>query len=258
MQRSAALLQLFAANPNVDPAVITKEALDGFRPGLSRDAFRDSGERQKTEVERQNEEIVMMLNNFSVSVKPFDDDKAHLVGSLLPFFPVRMQEIQSGKAPPPTPEQAQAFMQHIQGHLQQLAQKRDPAARQIAQQFSPVLQLLGSVASQPPQNVVPMAGANGVAQPPPGLMANGPTGGAPANGQNQDKPSAVANALANLMKSGAQISVNDVNAALVNMGLPPLAQSIAPTKPHLDAAKAVAEAMNPPIPQNNVQATSTS
>jgi hypothetical protein len=244
-QRAAAMLQMFGNSPYADAGVITKTAMDGFSPGLSRDAYRDPGTKQQDETERQNEELVLILNNFSASVKPFDDDKSHLL-AIDQFIPVRMQEVQSGQEKPPTPQQAQALSQHIQGHLQALSTKKDPLAEKEVQNFAPILQMLDQV-SQSPQGA---AGANDVAQSPSAPMANGAAEGAPA--QNQDKPSAVANALANLMKSGASVSVDEVNAALVNMGLPPLAQGVAPTTQALNATKAVAEAIAPP--QKNVQA----
>jgi hypothetical protein len=238
-QRASAMLQMFVNSPYADAGVITKQAMDGFSPGLSRDAYRDPGTKQQDETERQNEELVLILNNFGANVKPFDDDKSHLL-AIAQFVPVRMQEVQSGQEKPPTPQQAQALSQHIQGHLQALQQKKDPLAKQASQQFMPILQMLAQVGQQ--QN---LPAANGVAQPPPAPMANGADQGGAA-GNNQDKPSAVANALANLMKSGAQISVDDVNAALLNMKLPPLAQSVAPTAQHLNTVKAVADAIAPP------------
>ena len=238
MQKAAAAMQMFQGNPYCKQGPLTNKVMNWMQAGLARDLYQDPGEAQQLEAERQNEEIVQMLNNLSVSVKPFDDDKAHLM-ALAQFGQGRMQEVQQGTEQPPKPLQAQALLQHTQQHLQALQQKKDPMAKQAVKQMAPFMQILSMVAQQPPQS-----GANGVAQPPPQPMANGLNGG--ASDSSQDKPSAVANALANLMKSGAQVSTDDVHAALLKMGLPPLAQSVAPTAQHLNTAKAVADAIAPP------------
>lgn len=239
-QKAAGLLQLFGQSPFIDQGDATKKALDYYSPGLSRELYRDPGIKQQSEAERQEMETLMMLNKFSVSVKPFDDDKAHLQ-SMMQYGQVAMQEVQQGIEKPPDAMVAQAFTQHIQGHLQALQQKKDPTAQQANQMMAPFLQILGSIAAQAQQG---MPGANGAAQPPPAPMANGATGG--ASGAPPDNSPQVANALANLMKAGAQVSTDDVNAALAKMGLPPLVQSIAPTAQHLNTAKTIADAIAPP------------
>src|SRR5262249_4044954 len=107
--------------------------------------------------------------------------------------------------------------------------QKNPQAAQLAAQFGPLAQVLTHIAAQPamppgaqPQD--PGAQMQGAAA----AMAQGQAGAA-ANG-NQDNPAAVANALANLMRAGAHVDVQDVNAALAAMGLPPLAKNVMPPK----------------------------
>jgi hypothetical protein len=54
------------------------------------------------------------------------------------------------------------------------------------------------------------------------------------------------------MKAGAQVTVDDVNAAISMLGLPARATSVAPTSQHLNAANAAREAMQPtPSPKSS-------
>jgi hypothetical protein len=87
-------------------------------------------------------------------------------------------------------------------------------------------------------------------------MGAPPAQGAPGGQQNQAPQ--VAQALASLMKAGAHVDVTDVNAALVKMGLPPLAHEVAPPSQSLNVAKAVADAAKPepkPMGVNPVRKT---
>jgi hypothetical protein len=146
------------------------------------------------------------------------------------------QEVSSGA--PVTPDTAKLLLQLGQLAIKELTQRGDPRIQQMAKQLQPVEQVLTQIAS--------------------GQQAGGAPGAQPQQGAAQQPPPdnspAKAQALASLMKAGAQVSPDDVNAALVAMGFPPFVASIAPTAQHLNVAKAAVDAAKP-TPQPKPAAT---
>jgi hypothetical protein len=170
-------------------------------------------------MEQQAQEISIMLLGFPAQVQPADDDKAHLQ-SLQGYVDA---ELQQGK--PLDPKFARLALGHIQGHMQALNQKRDPALNQVRQQIAPLIDYLQKMAmmdqQQQPGNVIPGPGA----QPPQPQQPQEPPTAKDLSSIQSDRikdATAVANSLANLMKAGVSVSMPDVNKALIDMGLPPL------------------------------------
>ncbi len=218
-----AYYQLFQGNPYVPLDELTKWVLEGDDPRNVKRLYRDPGITAKTQEEDQAMECLLMQSGFSPQVVPADSDKDHLV-NLAQFAQDR---ISRGTI---TPELARLLLMHGQAHLQQMAQKKDPMAKQAAQQLAPLAQILGHIAqSDQPANVVQMQQPGALPQPaPPASTAAGPSGAAPSS-QSEDKPSAIINALAALTKSGAPVTRDEISAAMVKAGLPPLPQGPAGT-----------------------------
>jgi hypothetical protein len=164
-----------------------------------------------------------------------------------------------------TPEFAQLWLQHRQQHVVEAKQSKDPQAPMYQKQQNQMVQMLQKMMQQgaPPTSpgVMQASGAQaGGGMPPMGApqpqLGAPPAQGAPGGQQNQAPQ--VAQALASLMKAGAHVDVTDVNAALVKMGLPPLAHEVAPPSQSLNTAKAIADAAKPepkPMGVNPVRKT---
>jgi hypothetical protein len=91
-----------------------------------------------------------MQSGFAPQVLPADDDKIHLL-NLAQFAQDKIGRAQI------TPELARLILTHGQQHQQQLFQKKDPIAKQAAQQLAPLAQILGQIAqSDHPANIVQM------------------------------------------------------------------------------------------------------
>jgi hypothetical protein len=226
LQKAITLFQMTQNNGYADSGEAFKLVLEWMEPRWVKRVFRDPQQKLADQMEQQAEEIGVMMIGFPAQVDAADDDKAHLQ-SIAGFLARKEQTPQD----PITPELGRLLLQHSEGHLQQLGQKKDKMLVQIRQQAAPFIKYLTQIASsdQGPGNVVPGPGAP-------------PTSGAPAAG-NTKQPSqldymkfgaktaldkqrtaaAVANALANLMKAGAKITNADINAVLAQAGLPPLA-----------------------------------
>lgn len=244
-QQALAVYQLLLPNPFIDKGELTKWLLEHNDPRLINRFFRDPQAQNDDQAYQQQDEIVHMLNNFACKVNESDDPKTHLA-VLQQFYTGRIQEQQ-----PVTPQQANAFLQHTQGHIQQMIQKKDPALKNVMQQLTPFLQILQQIAATQPQNVVPMSGQPGQ---PPGLLSPGgaPTGSAASQPETPDDHAktgaTVLNSLAAAIKAGVPVSQSDINGALQMMGLPPL------PLPHEQMAHVVPDySTPPPQPSGNEQ-----
>src|SRR4030095_12837259 len=157
LQKAAARLQLLAGSPYWKRNELEKNFVEIDDPRLIKRAYQDPGDEAADQMEQQAEEIGIMLLGFPARVEPGDDDAAHLQ-SLQGF---NEAEIAQGK--PIEPKFARLELQHIQGHLQGLDQKKNPNLNQIRQQVAPLidyLEQLAKIDTPPmPQNVIPGPGA---------------------------------------------------------------------------------------------------
>jgi hypothetical protein len=213
MQKAIARLQLLGQSPFWKRNELEKNVVEIDDPRLIKRAYQDPGSATQNQMEQQAEEISIMLLGFPAQVQASDDDKAHLQ-SIQGFLDRRMQENE-----PITPEMANLLLQHVDAHMQALNQKKDPSLNNARQVAAPMIQMLQNIlqSAPPPSNVVPGPGAQ---QQPPMTPTD-------ASGIKSDRISdatKVANALAALIKAGVPMNMGDINAALVNMGLPPLSQ----------------------------------
>ena len=232
MQKAVARLQLLGNSPYWKRNELEKNLVEIDDPRLIKRAYQDPGIEQQNQMEQQAQEISIMLLGFPAQVQPADDDKAHLQ-SLQGYVDA---ELQQGK--PLDPKFARLALGHIQGHMQALNQKRDPALNQVRQQIAPLIDYLQKMAmmdqqqqqQQQPGNVIPGPGA----QPPQPQQPQEPPTAKDLSSIQSDRvkdATAVANSLANLIKAGVQINMADVNTALSNMGLPPINPMAHPLSP---------------------------
>ena len=230
MQKAVARLQLLGNSPYWKRNELEKNLVEIDDPRLIKRAYQDPGIEQQNQMEQQAQEISIMLLGFPAQVQPADDDKAHLQ-SLQGYVDA---ELQQGK--PLDPKFARLALGHIQGHMQALNQKRDPALNQVRQQIAPLIDYLQKMAmmdqQQQPGNVIPGPGA-GTAPPQPQQPPEPPTAKDLSSIQSDriKDATAVANSLANLMKAGVSVSMPDVNKALIDMGLPPINPMAHPLSP---------------------------
>lgn len=248
MQEVDVTYQMLFGKPNVNQDELLKWKLEnGKWPRLVKRLFQDTGQQSSLQGEKQANELGTMLNGYPIQVKPDDNDGVHIqTGDQ--FIERRMQ-----LGEPITTELGQLWLQHRGQHVQAAKSKRDPMAPQYQKQQNQMMKMAQQMMAQQPQptspGVMQQAGAQaGGGMPPqgapPGMPA--PQMGAPAGaGGQQNQAPQVAQALASLMKAGAHVDVNDVNAALVKMGLPPLAMEVAPPAQSLNTAKAIADAGKP-------------
>jgi hypothetical protein len=185
-------------------------------------------------MEWQAQEISIMLLGFPAQVKPSDDDAAHLQ-SLQGFIEA---EIQQQK--PIDPKFARLALGHIQGHLQGLDQKKNPNLNQIRQQVAPLidyLEQLAKIDTPPmPQNVIPGPGAAPSSQEQPEQptvtdLSKVQVDKSKIQSDRVSDAVAVADAVANLIKAGVEVSVADVNKVLTDLNLPPINSSQTPAVP---------------------------
>jgi hypothetical protein len=167
MQKRLAFYQTFSENPFIDLGELTKWVIEGDDPRLVKRFFRDPGDRQQDETEEQAEEIALMLLGFPAKVNPPDDDKAHLI--CLGQYVERQLKL----GQPITPEFARLALQHGAQHDEALAQKKDPALRQIRAKGAQIIQVLQAIAQSDQTNVVQMSQAQGTQTPI--AQSNGPS-----------------------------------------------------------------------------------
>lgn len=209
MQKAMAYYQTFNQNPFVKQDELTKWTFEQDDSALVQRLFQEPQDAQMDQAEHQAEEIGVMLDGFPAKVNKGDDDKTHVITV------AQWVEAQQQQGKPITPEMAGLTLQHVSGHAQQIQQKKDKQGMMLLKNIAPVGAYLQSIVQQGQQAMQPPQGAPGAPQ--------GSPQGQPPSPQQEDKPSATANALAALMKAGANISHDDVNAALVKLGLPPVA-----------------------------------
>jgi hypothetical protein len=255
MQEAMTTYQMLFGKPNVNQDELLKWMLEnGKYPRLVKRLFQDTQQQSSLQGEKQANELGTMLNGYPIQVKPDDNHGVHIqTGD--GFIQRRMQ---TGEQL--TPEFAQLWLQHRQQHVVGAKQSKDPQAPMYQKQQNQMVQMLQKMMQQgggQPQptspGVMQAAGAQaggGMQMPQlggPPQQTQPPMGGAPgASGGQQNQAPQVAQALASLMKAGAHVDVTDVNAALVKMGLPPLAHEVAPPSQSLNTAKAIADAAKPP------------
>jgi hypothetical protein len=235
-----AFYQQFQSNPYIALDELTKWVLEGDDPRNVKRLYRDPGITAKKQDEDQAMECLLMQSGYGPEVLPADDDKAHLQN--LAHF--AQDKIDRGLM---TPELARLVLDHGMKHQQQLVQKKDPMAKQIAQQLAPLAQLLGQIAqADQPQNIVQMqspGGTPGVTpQVGPSVSPQGPPATAtPSQKDHVADATKVGNMLVNMAKANVPVSPADFNAVLASLNLPPLViqQQIPQPQPEQQLAAAV-------------------
>ena len=221
LQRGQARFALFKDNPYIDQGELVKSLLEIDDPRLVKRLFVDPQTKAATQQEEQAMEIATMLLGFPCSVQPQDDDAAHL--QCIAGF-VQRRLAHTGE--PMTPELARLILAHGGEHAKAMEQKKNPQAKQIEQQMTPMVALLGQIAQQPdqpPANVVPGPNAGPAALPAPGGAGAAPAG---ADTSMQDLGIKQLNALAVDHKAGVPITPEQWNVAFKNAGLPEMDPSI--------------------------------
>lgn len=123
-QRAQARGQMYAQNPFINQAELTKHTLEEDDPRLVRRLFQDPKVKAQTQSEDQAVELAVMAEGFPPVVHPADDDAVHLdvvLGKL---------EHVAQFGPPLSAMVAQRYHEHTQAHLQQMEGKKDPRAKQ--------------------------------------------------------------------------------------------------------------------------------
>ena len=231
--------QMFKGNPTIKQGELTKTTLEEDEPALVARLYQEPAEDQMNQMQLQGEEILLMKEGMPVQPKQTDADPVHIMTvAQWTERKIKMKE-------PVTPELASLCLQHIEQHVKQMGQKKDQQGPAVMQQ--PVVQ----IAMQFLETL-----AKSGQQQQPGQQPGGE--GAPAGGADpsqQDKQSAQTSAAASLLtalggliKSGVVMDKNEVNAAMMKAGLPPLVKSIGalaeppkpttPTKPKQPTAGA--------------------
>jgi hypothetical protein len=224
LQKRMGYYQTFQGNPYIRMDEMTKWVIEAEDPRLVKRLYQDPGITEKDQSEQQVLECIMMATGYPAQVHPADDDKTHLM-ILDQFCQDKLARQQM------TPEMAQMFIDHGSQHMGQLSQRKDKMLKAVEAKLQPTAQALAMVAAQvqQPNNVLQMNSQTG------GASADqsqpNATGSTPSSATNQDKPSAVMNALASLLKSGAPVTRDEVSAAMVSAGLPPLGTSPAAAPP---------------------------
>lgn len=215
-------------NPSVKQDELTKYVLEAEDPALVPRLYQPPMDAQLSQMQKQAEEILLMQEGFPAQVLKTDVDPTHIMTiAQWTERKIKMKE-------PVSSEMATLLLQHSMQHVKAMGEKKDQQGQAVMQQ--PVVQVaqqfLQSIAAQGQQGQ-PGAAGDGT-QP-------GPTQGggvAPPQQGDQDKQSAQTAAAASLItalstaiKAGVVMDVNEVNAAFVKAGLPPLAKSIGTLAP---------------------------
>jgi hypothetical protein len=126
-QKAVALMQVFTGNPNVNPEVLTRNALAAEDGRLAQQAFVPSNLKGAIEAEDEAHEIAILKEGFPAVVTP-GEDHATRIKMLLGWL---QKQQQTGA--PLDPIARQRIQEHLAVHYQYL-QKTNPAgARQLAQ-----------------------------------------------------------------------------------------------------------------------------
>lgn len=137
--------QILRDDPYINQAELRKDLLASDDSRLVKRLFVDAQTQQSDQAEDQGVEILLMKEGLAPTVKPSDDDKAHL-GSLFQYI---QHLLQMGETI--TPELARLFLNHGSAHFAQL-QKKDPqTAKQLEIQSAPIAQQLGQIAQMDKQ-----------------------------------------------------------------------------------------------------------
>lgn len=124
-QKAVARLQMFGQDPFIDQGELRKSVLEADDAGLVKRLYRDPGLAQATQAEEQGVEIAVMRLGLPAVVSQADDHATH-IRTLLLYV---QQQSQTGQ--PPTPVETQRIQEHLQAHVQALAQT-DPKLAKAA------------------------------------------------------------------------------------------------------------------------------
>ena len=241
VQKWLAYYQTFLNNPHIKQDEMTKVVLEKEDARWVRRLFQDPQTSMKDQEQKQMLECIEIVYGYVPEVQPADDDKTHLM--MMDQF--AMDKIQKQEM---TPDIARGLIQHGAPHMDQLKEKKDPMLKQVEAKLTPTFEMLAAISAQQgpqPGNVINLQQAGGSTQ----------TQGQPAqpetpaaSSSNQDKPSAVLNALAACAKAGLPIPYIDWSQALTAAGLPPLTpnSAVIPQPAATSNSQADATAAKPP------------
>ena len=158
-QKAAALLQMFAGNPNVNMEVLTRNALAADDARLAQAAFIPSNLKGSIEAEDEAMEIAILKEGFPAVVTPNEDHATRI--KILMGWLMKQQQIGA----PVDPIAKQRIQEHLAAHAQYLQQTNPQAFKQLTTTVG--AQGTPQATAQPAGNVAPM-----------------PTGGVPVQTQN--------------------------------------------------------------------------
>lgn len=215
VQKRTMYYQQLMQNPYSDKWETTQWWIEAEDPQMVKRLLKKPELQAQDQSEQQALECLLMNEGWPAQVHEADDDKVHLEG-VAQFAMHKIQKVEM------TPDLAGRLLQHGTQHMGQMMQKRDPALKQIEAQLKPLAEQLAMIAAQPgppPKNVVPMNLRQNGADQSSSQAASPQTA---ASSSQKDNTAAIGNALASLMKAGAQITRDDVSAWLVSANMPPL------------------------------------
>lgn len=227
LQKAAARLQLLGNSPFWKRNELEKNFVEIDDPRLIKRAYTDPGIEHADQMEQQAQEISIMLLGFPATVKPADDDKAHLQ-SVQGYVDAELAQQK-----PISSKVARLLLGHIQAHMQGLDQKKDPNLNAVRQQMKPLIDYLEQMAQldqqETPDNVVPMQQP----QEPPTVtdLSKVEVDKSKIQSDRVSDAVKVADAVSNLIKSGVEVTEADVNKVLTDLGLPPITPSDEPAVP---------------------------
>ncbi len=169
--KAMALEQQFRGNPYVKQDEITKNVFEQDDPESVKRFYQIPAEAQQEQAEQQGVETLLMLAGRDAVVQMGDDDKAH-VQDLVQTVQAKM-----GAGEPLSPDFLMRAVKHVQGHAQQMAQKKDKEGLAMIKQLEPMVQQLMQSIQQQPQ---PLMG---------GGAPPAPMGGDAAGGQTKESVS---------------------------------------------------------------------
>jgi hypothetical protein len=230
LQKAIARLQLLGNSPFWKRNELEKNFVEIDDPRLIKRAYTDPGIEMQNQMEQQAQEISIMLLGFPATVKPSDDDKAH-IQSLKGYV-----EAELAQQKPIDPKTARLLLGHSQGHMQALDQKKDPALNQVRQMTKPLFDFLQQIAMSdqaPPQNVIPGPGSPQMGQEPPKVtdLSQVEVDKSKVQSDRVSDATKVADAVSNLIKSGVEVTQADINKVLTDLGLPPITPFDEPAVP---------------------------
>ncbi len=211
VQRAMGYKQVFTGDPSIEQGELSKYVLEQDDPALVKRLWRPSQDQQLSQAQLQAEEILLMNFGFPAKTREDDMDAVH-IQTLAQYVEMKLHKGEAIEA-----GEASLEEQHFQAHVQQMGAKKDKQ---------------GMLMLKSPQVQAAMATLHQLASTPGGSGDQGQGAAPPAAPQTppepppQSSPSQIMDSVANLIKAGVKMNVNDVNAALVKAGLPPLATDI--------------------------------